>query len=226
MNRWKFLSSLLLFAGFGSIQGCCGLYYALGCAPEQRLAKITYDSPEECLKTFLAAIGSGDTKTIYESLGEDFKKRNGLNGLGFEIAWQRLKKDSPWIQGAGKAQIRKIQQGNNGSQIFLLEAFGQKFRIEVARYGFWEVGRRIPPEEPGETEEISVSGEYVQEPTKIWAVPDPEKGRVVAVLQNEELENLRPQDIAFLRLGWTWRVRNLLGAIQNAKDRHQHQNNP
>jgi hypothetical protein len=226
MNAWKFPWPFLLLPLLGSIQSCCGLYYALGCAPEQRLERISYDSPEECLKTFLAAIRSGDTKTIYESLGEDFKKRNGLSGLGFEIAWERIKKDSPWIQGAGEARIRGIQAGKGGSQIFLLEAFGQNFRIETARYGFWEVGRRIPPEEPGETEEISVSGEYVQEPTKIWAVPDPEKGRIVAVLQNEELENLRSQDIAFLRLGWTWRVKNLLGAIQYAKNRKQHKNSP
>ncbi|GEM_PF-3024796 len=226
MNKRRFLGFFLSLAGLGGLQSCCSLYYALGCAPEQQLTRISYDTPEECLKTFLAAIKSGDTKTIYESFGEDFKTRNRLNGLAFEIAWQRIKKESPWIQGAGEAKIQSVQPGKGGAQIFLLESFGQKFRIEVARYGFWEVGRRIPAEEPGETEEISVSGEYVQEPTKIWAVPDSKAGRIVAVLDDEELEDLKPQDIAFLRLGWTWRVRNLLGAMKHAKIKLQKKNKP
>ncbi len=226
MNKSMFLRALALLPLLLSLQSCCGLYYALGCAPEQKLTKVSYDSPKECLDSFLAAIQFGDTRVIYESLGEDFKRRNRLSGLGFEIAWERIKRDSPWIQGAGEARIKGVRTGTGGSQVFLLEAFGKPFRIEVARYGFWELGRRIPAEEPGELEEISVSGAYVQEPTKIWAVPDPAKGRVVAVLQNEELEDLRPEDIAFLRLGWTWRVRNLLGAIQNAKDRKVPRSHP
>jgi len=203
------LPTILLSATALVLQGCCGLFYALGCAPERAVSRVSFESPEASIRTFLTAVGSGDTRLAYECLGEDFKSRRGFDGLTFEVAWSRLKKEIPAIQALGEAEITSRRREADGSVAFILRTYGHDLSVRVARYAYWEAARILPPETEGGPMEIREVGAYVRNLDRILSAVEGERGRLALQLSDDELFGFDRKNLAWVKAGWTWRIRDL-----------------
>ncbi len=201
---------ILVLAPLAFSAGCCTFAEVFGCVPERPVVRVSFRTPEDCLRTFLWATASGDTRLLYESLGEDFKSRRGLDGLSFEVAWRRLKEQMPAVQALGRAKVAGRRRRTDGSWAFDLERFGRHLTVVVGRYAFWEAARSLPADEGRpEASELAVSGGWLKDLGGVLTGADAEAGRLAVVLENDDLIGIDRSNLAWIRVGWTWRIRDL-----------------
>jgi hypothetical protein len=181
-------------------QGCCGLCALFGCGGDrQPLVPVSWDSADEALQTLLAAVRFGDRKVIYESLSEEFKAANHLDGLSLAVVWERLAAQIPGLHLVGDARILSSEAPSPDRKHFRLEVHGYRFRIEFAARPGWDMGRRAG-------EEIIPGGRWVDDLGHLVKAVDPDKGTVSIVIQDPSLIGTARDDIAWVRVGRTWKV--------------------
>lgn len=192
------------------LQSCCTIFGLFGCGTGVPIAKISWDSPRESLDTLLAAIRASDVKVIYEALSEGFKQANGFDGLGFAIAWEKLRDQVPGLHLAGDAEIVEEGPGRdatgqpiNGRYRYLLDAHGYRFEVEFGRRAYWELAAKDP--NSGETQ---VLGTYVRDLDDHVDVAGI-KGAVNARIKSPELVGLDAETFRNLKIGWAFKVRKI-----------------
>ncbi len=188
-------------------QSCCTLFGLFGCGTGIPITKISWDSPEETVRTMLTALRASDTKVLYEALSEDFKRANGLDGMSFSVGWERMRSQIPGLHLAGDAEI--IERGKAldaagralpGREVFRLRAHGYTFLVEVARYAYWDLGARDP-----ESGEARVLGAYLDELGDRVVISDT-KGVVDTRIKSPDLIGLTLDDLHYVKIGWAWKV--------------------
>ena len=96
---------LLLPAG-----GCCTMSQglsALFCGPRPPLPRRSHLTARQALDTFVAAVATDDSRTIWETVGPDLKKRWGIGRLEWEIGWTKIKADTFGIHLVDQAERSK-----------------------------------------------------------------------------------------------------------------------
>jgi hypothetical protein len=137
---------LLLFP----LGGCCSISQglsALFCGPREPLPRRACLTPNQTLKTLLAAISCDDSRTIFKALGPDFKHRSHIGGLEWEIAWQQIKKETPGIHLAYEAEPRDPKptvQAPTPARPFPLASFtltlpGTTIEVRLRKYAYWKI---------------------------------------------------------------------------------------
>lgn len=192
----RLLTILALFPA-GS---CCGLFEFFGCGTGTPLVPVSWDSPRDTLRTFLAAARASDTKVIYESLSEEFKREHGLDGVAVAVIWQKLQDDVPYLHLVGTADIvAEYQVGSR--RVYELDAYGHRFGIGLVRQPYWDLGR-VDPAGSGVLE----VGEYVEDLAGVLDTVDGETGRVSVRLHDASLLGIERNDISFVRIGFAWKI--------------------
>lgn len=116
---------------------CCPLARLL-CGPDRtEWVSVAFDQPERTLATLLAAIRRDRADVIYQCLGEDYKKQQGVDGLVMEAAWTKLKAQVPGIHLAGYAKIPPPSQRTDAGATFDLDVEGNRLTVELVRQ--WRV---------------------------------------------------------------------------------------
>jgi hypothetical protein len=140
------VAALLLLPPLG---GCCAISQGLSaifCGPREPLPRRSYFTATEGLKTFLAAVASDDSRTIFESLGPDLKKRMKIGAIEWEIGWQKIKAATPGIHLADQAEPRNpdpvilpAQGGRPALTSFTLTLPGTTIEVWLRKYAYWKV---------------------------------------------------------------------------------------
>ncbi len=185
-------------------QSCCGLAGLLGCSKTTPLQKVAWDSPREALHTLLAAIQGGDSKIIYESLSEGFKRSNGIDGLSFAVAWEKLRAQVPGLQLAGDAEI-VAERASARTRTYVLQIYGHQFEVQLSEHAYWDLGTKT-------NDETRLLGRYLS-PGEFdrYVTVNPARGIVDVRIKSNDLIGVEAKDIGFLKIGTTWRVRQLRG---------------
>ncbi|MFQ5503181.1 MAG: hypothetical protein ACE5F1_00105 [Planctomycetota bacterium] len=200
---------LLLLPFLSSLGGCCSLFHLFGCAGEQPLMPISHDSPKRALRTFLAGIRFSDSKVIYESLSEDFRREHGIDILSFAVGWDRIISQNPFLRLAGEAAVMDREIRGNGSIRFTLAAHGQEFRVDLAPVAYWELARTTPEEESDEG--LEIIGSYVSD-LRSAGLSQLEGNHLLVLLESSDLIGTTPANLAYVRIGVEWKVRRLIAA--------------
>jgi len=143
------------------ISGCCAISQALFCGPREPLPRRSYLTPQQSLKTFLAAVSCDDAQTIWESVGPDMKKRMLLSEFEWVIAWNRIKEKTPGIHLAYEAEPRNpkpvVQPASPGRPFplasFTLSLPGTTIEVQLRKYVYWKV--MFQTEDMKQPEEVS-----------------------------------------------------------------------
>lgn len=116
---------------------CCPLA-RLFCGPDRTAwVPVAFDQPEKTLATLLEAIRRDRADVIYQCLGEDYKKQQGVDGLVMEAVWSQLKAQVTGIHLAGYAVIPPPSQRTESSATFDLDVEGHRLTVELVRQ--WRV---------------------------------------------------------------------------------------
>lgn len=197
------LRSLVLLLALLPLEACCLL---CGTSKEP-LVPLSYDSPEDCLESLLAAIRHSDSQRIYESLSEDFKRRKGFDAVGLHIAWERMIAEEPYLQVAGLAKVLATEKPGRYRRIYLMGIYGQRFEILIRAYPYWDVGIFDPSAGGGNSDIAEIGGGWPS-PRELQTeiLVRLEEGRLDMSIQDEDLLDYEKDDIAYVHLGRTWKV--------------------
>lgn len=209
MNR-RSLIAMLSLPVMLSMQGCCTLFGVFGCGTGIPITEVSWDSPRRALTTMLTAIRASDSKVIYESLSEGFKKANGVDGLGFAVAWEKLRDQIPGLHLAGDAEVvehgpMRDPAGNpiEGSRRYLLDAHGYRFEVEFGSFAYWDVAV-----ESEDREDVRVVGRYLPSLDEI-VDPSPVKGVLNTRVKSPDLVGLTLDEFRYVKIGHAWKVRRI-----------------
>ena len=191
-----------------SLQGCCSLFGLFGCGVGTPLVPITWDSPKAALQTVKTAIRVGDSKVIYESLSEGFKKANGVDGLAFDVAWERMQNQVLGLNLAGEADVvheeaTPATKDRPATHYYRLETHGYRFGITFVALAYWDLAVEDP-----ESKELAVFGDYVGDINDIATI-NPRNGNLTSTIREGSLAGVQTEQLAFVRFGRTWRIAKL-----------------
>ena len=202
------------------LSGCCGLYELWGCGPRQSLVRVAFDSPKGALDSFRSAIRFQDSNVLYECMGEDFKREQGFDALGFAVFWEKLVEREPAIPALGDARIVAARWLSPEEKEFVLEAYGQQVVASFSRTPSYEYGElstepaRWPESKGGELDgepgdELILSSAYLPSLPEVLRKVDGEAGAIAINLESDDLIGIEPRAFAVFRVGYTWKLRRL-----------------
>lgn len=179
------------------LTSCCFL-----CGGDTKpLVPVTWDEPRQALDTLLVAIENDDSRRIYESLGPSLKKKQGIDGMAFAVAWEKLRQEQPYLHVAGRAEVIQEKQISPGERVYLMGVHGQRFTIQLEQLSYWQV---LVQDE----DELLRLGAYLPPAVfekSILSVSDDE-GRILVEFKNDQLIGVQKDDIRGLRLATEWKV--------------------
>jgi hypothetical protein len=132
--------------------GCCSLA-RLFCGPDTSdWEQIAYDTPQHTLATFLAAIRRDNAEQARRCMSAAYQERHDLNGPAWQLAWQQLRRDNPYLYMLGYVQLPDppppvIDRGCT----YVLEARSKKVQVRLARQTFVQVVYELPDGTTAET---------------------------------------------------------------------------
>lgn len=180
------------------LTSCCFL-----CGGDTKpLVPVAWDEPRQALETLLVAIENDDARRIYESLGPSLKKEQGIDGMAFAVAWEKLRQEQPYLHVAGRASVIRMKQVSPRERLYLMGVHGQRFTIQLEELSYWQVLLQ-------DEDELTRLGAYLS-PTlfeKSILSVSPDEGRILVEFKNDELFGIRKSDIRGLRLATEWKVR-------------------
>jgi hypothetical protein len=114
------------------------------CGPDRTgYTTIAFDSPSDCLATFLGAVRRADPAVVYRCLDSAFVQERGLDGILVEAAWERLSDETPQLHLLGHAQLGKdnlLVAGDHARALFRLA--GAALQVDLIRRPYWEIRYR------------------------------------------------------------------------------------
>jgi len=119
----------------------------LFCGPDRsEWVPIAFTTPKATMKTLLEAIRRDNPDVVFRCLGDDYKRTHGgTETVGFSVAWDRLKAETPGLHLAGYAVIPEPSVRVDGKVLYRLDVEGHPIEIELARQHFYEVGDQSWP---------------------------------------------------------------------------------
>ncbi|MHC5066415.1 MAG: hypothetical protein ACYTG5_20870 [Planctomycetota bacterium] len=202
MRRWQrcFLATAILLV----TPGCCSLAQFF-CGPDQSpwIPK-SYGTPEDALATFLEAMRRDDSRQLYKSLSEDFKRREGLPGaLEFELAWRQLRASYSYLHLLSNAEVGNSAPRGSRYHSFDLSIGGEVYRVSLRRQDFIRVVYVVP-----ELEEPLEAGRYVDSLEGFLRIDPPDLAGldIVVTLPEMEIEELSHEDLLRAEIGRSWKL--------------------
>lgn len=75
------------------------LHAGCACTPgAEDWLDVGFRGPEQAFGTFRTALGADEHDLAYRCLSEDLKRREGVVGMSFAIAWERMLSERPWLR--------------------------------------------------------------------------------------------------------------------------------
>jgi len=129
--------------------GCCSLA-RLFCGPDtSKWEQISYDTPQETLATFLAALRRDNIEQVRRCLSERYQEELGLPSSLVPKAREQLHRDFPYLFMVGYTPVP--QQPTSSSDrgcSFEIEANGKQVRLDLVRQSYTRILYEAPPKTP------------------------------------------------------------------------------
>ncbi len=179
--------------------GCCTLA-RLFCGPDDsEWVQIDRKTPRAGLKTFMEAVRRDDCRVIYDSLGEELKRRQEIALMEACAAWERLKEEQSGLHLLGTAAVTELYS-STGRAAYQLEVAGYRFRVDLVRQIKWAVFTDLE-----HAPEIS-DWEATMSERMTWPVEDGENLVLILPDPVERVPLLTPENIMGIFMGPQWKV--------------------
>ncbi len=199
-----------------SNSGCCTLARAF-CGPDRsEWVSVDRRSPRACLRTFLEALRRDDSRELYFCLSEDFKRRQGIAGMEFHIAYQALKEEIGFLHVAGYAELPAAPSlETDGACSYTLEVEGQRMTVQLVRNSYAMVRFRLQGEDRVVDRYLSgntlatVASLEAMEPDEIDLVPRSRIQLHPILFEHPGVERIGVEQIDLVGYGRDWKIDDL-----------------
>ena len=138
------LAAAGLFAAL-PLQGCCSVARAW-CGPDETpWVSVEFRTPELAARTLLEALRRDDPQVVYDALADDLREQLGLDGLGVELAWPKIRAHYPYLHVAGYAKVPPATVSPDGATASVVVSLeGRRLELALVRQTYWELRYRRP----------------------------------------------------------------------------------
>ena len=210
---------LAIFALFAlSLQGCCS-FARLFCGPDRSpWVSVSFDTPEQTLRTFLEALRRDHPEVAYQCLSKSFRKELDIDQFTVNLAWAKIREQTPGLHLAGYATVPEIQiDWVNGSGIVDMDVEGYPLTIRLIRETSWEVryrrvGESLTPEQLHAHWGKSIKG-GIQDAVKVTRSQDNDRMSEVNLLPRPVthygVDEIPVENVDFIGLQRSWHISGL-----------------
>ena len=129
------------------LSGCCSIARAW-CGPDKApWVSVDFRTPELATRTLLEALRRDEPQVVYDALSDELRAELGVDGMGIELAWPKIKQQHPYLHVAGYAKVISLRgpgRDDLDRQTVTLELEGQGLQLDLVRQAYWELRYQRP----------------------------------------------------------------------------------
>ncbi len=198
----RLATTILVIAPLG---GCCAISQSLTglfCGPRKDpWVTQAFDTPSAALATFLGAVARDDLKAIYLTLGHALKKHLEIGEVEFQVAWEKIKADTPGIHLADQADItssREVSTTRHSFTLTMNTVPSVVIEIGVARQNYWSIISKADG-----SDRVITNGEVVASlGTHLKVRPE----GILVTMPGPSIPGLTPSEILSVTAAREWKI--------------------